>query len=173
MSPFSWSSLPSPAPSDPSRVSQSSGFELPASYSNFPLALYCPCRLALWAGLRSCNRTLRAFSSVLPTRVLIPPLMVLGRETQAPGTSQKPCVPSVPQRISQKSLLLSPATWQVTTAWIRCFGTVTTRGWGCVGTAGVVHVAVLSSRMSLPSIGIGREAGHNNIKSFPISSLSK
>ena len=40
MSPSSWASLPSPTPSHPSGLSQSSGFELPASYSKFPLALY-------------------------------------------------------------------------------------------------------------------------------------
>ena len=36
----SWASLPPPIPSHPSRLSQSTGFELPASYSKFPLALY-------------------------------------------------------------------------------------------------------------------------------------
>ena len=40
MSPPSWTSLP---PSYPSRWSQSTKFELPASYSKFPLAIYFTC----------------------------------------------------------------------------------------------------------------------------------
>ena len=34
-----WISLPTPTPSHPSRLSQSTGYELPASYSKFPLAV--------------------------------------------------------------------------------------------------------------------------------------
>ena len=40
MSPPSGSSLPPPTPSHPSRLSQSTRFELPASCSKFPAALY-------------------------------------------------------------------------------------------------------------------------------------
>ena len=40
VSPSSWSSLPPPTPSHPSRLSQSTDVELPASYSKFPLAGY-------------------------------------------------------------------------------------------------------------------------------------
>ena len=40
VSPSSWSSLPPPTPSHPSRLSQRTDFELPASYSKFPLAGY-------------------------------------------------------------------------------------------------------------------------------------
>ena len=40
MSPPSWISPQPPSPSHPSRLSQSSGSELPASYSEFPLAVY-------------------------------------------------------------------------------------------------------------------------------------
>ena len=40
MSPPSWTSLWPPTPSHPSRLSQSTRFELPASYSKFPLAIY-------------------------------------------------------------------------------------------------------------------------------------
>ena len=36
----SWISLPPPTPSHPSRLWQSAGFELPASYSTFPRAIY-------------------------------------------------------------------------------------------------------------------------------------
>ena len=38
--PPSWVSLPCPTPSHPSRLSQSTRFELPVSYSKFPLAIY-------------------------------------------------------------------------------------------------------------------------------------
>ena len=37
--PPSWTSLPPPTPSRPSRLSQSTGFELPASFSKFPLTV--------------------------------------------------------------------------------------------------------------------------------------
>ena len=37
ISPSSWTSIPPPTPSHPSRASQSTGFELPTSYSKFPL----------------------------------------------------------------------------------------------------------------------------------------
>ena len=40
MSPPSWTSLPPPTPSHPSRLSQSPRPELPASYGKFPLAVY-------------------------------------------------------------------------------------------------------------------------------------
>ena len=40
MSPPSWTSLPPPTPSHSSQLSQSTWFELPASYSKFPLAIY-------------------------------------------------------------------------------------------------------------------------------------
>ena len=40
MSPPSWSPLPPPTPSHPSRLSHSTGFELPASYSKSPLVIY-------------------------------------------------------------------------------------------------------------------------------------
>ena len=40
LSPRSWTSFPPPIPSRPSRLSQSAGFELPASYSKFPLFVY-------------------------------------------------------------------------------------------------------------------------------------
>ena len=40
MSPPSWTSVPSPTSSHPSRLSQSTRFELPASYSKFPQAVY-------------------------------------------------------------------------------------------------------------------------------------
>ena len=40
MSPPSWTSLPPPTLSLPSRLSQSTGFELPTSFSKFPLAIY-------------------------------------------------------------------------------------------------------------------------------------
>ena len=43
MPPPSWTSLPSPTPSHPSRFSQSTKFELPASYSKIPLAIYFTC----------------------------------------------------------------------------------------------------------------------------------
>ena len=39
MNPPSWTSLPPLTPSHPSRVSQRTGFELPAAYREFPLAL--------------------------------------------------------------------------------------------------------------------------------------
>ena len=39
MSPPSGGSLPPPTPSHPSRLSQSTGFELLTSYSTFPLAV--------------------------------------------------------------------------------------------------------------------------------------
>ena len=39
MSPPSWTSLPPPTPSHPSRLSQSTGFELPESHRKFPLAV--------------------------------------------------------------------------------------------------------------------------------------
>ena len=38
--PASWTSLSSPTPSHPSRLSHNTRFELPASYSKFPLAIY-------------------------------------------------------------------------------------------------------------------------------------
>ena len=40
MFPLSWISFPPPTPSHPSRLSQSTIFELPASYSKFLLAIY-------------------------------------------------------------------------------------------------------------------------------------
>ena len=40
MSPSSWTSLPPPTPSHPSKLSQSTRSELPESYSKFPLATY-------------------------------------------------------------------------------------------------------------------------------------
>ena len=40
MFPSSWTSLPSPIPSHPSRLSQSTGFEFPESHSKFPLEIY-------------------------------------------------------------------------------------------------------------------------------------
>ena len=40
MSPPSWSSLSPPSPSQPSRLSQSTGFGFPVSYSKFPLVIY-------------------------------------------------------------------------------------------------------------------------------------
>ena len=40
MSPPSGTPLPPPIPSHPSRLSQSTRFELPASYSKFPLVIY-------------------------------------------------------------------------------------------------------------------------------------
>ena len=39
MSPPSWTYLPPPSPSYPSRLSQSTGFGIPVSYSKFPLAI--------------------------------------------------------------------------------------------------------------------------------------
>ena len=39
-SPPSWTSLPPPTPSHPSRFSQSTGFGFPASYIKFTLAIY-------------------------------------------------------------------------------------------------------------------------------------
>ena len=39
MSPPSWTYLPPPSPSHPSRLSQSTGFGIPMSYSKFPLAI--------------------------------------------------------------------------------------------------------------------------------------
>ena len=39
MSPPSWAFLPPPTPSHPSRLPQSTRFELPTSYSKFPLAI--------------------------------------------------------------------------------------------------------------------------------------
>ena len=43
MSSPSSTSLSSPTPSNSSRLSQSTGFELPASYSKFPLLIYLAC----------------------------------------------------------------------------------------------------------------------------------
>ena len=43
MSPPSWTSIPPPTPSHLSRMSQSTGSELSASYSKFPLATYSTC----------------------------------------------------------------------------------------------------------------------------------
>ena len=43
MFPPSWTSLPPPTPSHPSRSSQCTGFELPASYSKFPLVIHSTC----------------------------------------------------------------------------------------------------------------------------------
>ena len=45
-------------------------------------------------------------------------------------------------------------------------------GMGMRGNCGRSSRGCFKLKMSLPLIGIGREAGHNNIKSFPISSLS-
>lgn len=79
--------------------------------------------------LRSSNR---AFLSTLATRVPLPPLRVVGRETRALGTSQKPCFPLIPERTSQRCSLLSPVTWQVHQ---RDYVTsaATERRWGCMG----------------------------------------
>ena len=43
MLPPSWASLAPPIPSHPSTLSQNAGFELPASYSKFPMAVYFTC----------------------------------------------------------------------------------------------------------------------------------
>ena len=50
MSSTSWITLPRPSASHPSRLSQSTGFGFPASYSKFPLAVYWKCQLIqlLW-----------------------------------------------------------------------------------------------------------------------------
>ena len=58
MSPPSWTSLPPPTPSHSSRLSQSTWFELPASYSKFPLAIYFACGNVYVSGLLSIHSTL-------------------------------------------------------------------------------------------------------------------
>lgn len=67
----------------------------------------------------------RAFPSILPTRVPLPPLRVLGRETQAPGTSQKPCFPlrprvDVPEEFPKSRYLAGDNS--VTTWLLHCHG---------------------------------------------------
>ena len=64
ISPPSWISLLPPTPSHPSRLSQSTGFELPAAYSKFPLAIAPIFKWSCFAKLKCCQTSVRLFISV-------------------------------------------------------------------------------------------------------------